>query len=166
GAAASVRPRPLDADPATRRQLVLPGALERTPFLLVLRRRRAREMADEPVADLGAERLLLGGVVQRKHLGGRPKTASWVGSGGERGASGSTHHLYVAAGEAGATFSVRPAHVPTRRPGLTNRTAASSCVLSLPRQLCWLRHGGHEYHQTIHSRHSSPTQDAVLSRFS
>src|SRR5262249_47213125 len=102
GAAAAVRPRPLDADPATRRQLALPGALERTPFLLVLRRRRAREMADEPVADLGAERLLLGAVVQREHLGGRPKTASWVGSGRERVAIGGSGGCRAAAGKAGA----------------------------------------------------------------
>jgi hypothetical protein len=38
----------------------------------------------------------------------RPKTASWVGFGGESVTLGSPHHLHVAAGEAGATFLERP----------------------------------------------------------
>src|SRR4029450_11353985 len=40
----------------------------------------------------------------------------------------------------------------------------SSCVLRLPRQLCWPRHGGRACHHAVHARGSSPTQDAVLGR--
>src|SRR5262249_44375684 len=46
-------------------------------------------------------------------LGDRPKTASWVGSGSERGTPRSTPYLHVAAGQAGATVLVRPEHIQT-----------------------------------------------------
>src|SRR5262249_17845912 len=43
-------------------------------------------------------------------LRARAKTASWLGCGGESGTFGGTHYLHVAAGKAGATILVRPAH--------------------------------------------------------
>src|SRR5262245_60223078 len=50
-----------------------------------------------------------------------------VGSGGESGAPGSTHHLCVAAGKAGATVLVRPEYVQSWRPGVVDRRERLLC---------------------------------------
>src|SRR5262249_10390539 len=94
----------------------------------------------------------------------RPKTASWVGSGGESGALGDTHHLHVAAVKSRATILVRPAHVLTRRKESLRAERPLSCVPRLPRQLGWPPHGARTCHQTTHARRSFPTQDEVLGR--
>src|SRR5262249_6017153 len=86
--------------------------------------------------------------------------------GGEGGALGSTHHLHVAAGKAGAAISARPAYGPSRRPGPLplGRTPA---VWSVPRfaapallAAAWRSH----VPRTIHARRPSPTRDAVSGR--
>src|SRR5262249_19794214 len=75
-----------------------------------------REAPDAPAAPLTPAGLRAPSALVWQSLQERPKTASGVGSGGGIGALGSTHHLHVAAGQAGATVSVRPEHVPTQRP--------------------------------------------------
>src|SRR5262249_61037399 len=77
----------------------------------------------------------------------------------EGGAFGTTPHLHVAAGEAGATALVRPGPIGS---GEKIRVLFAA---PLPRQLCWPRHGRRTCHQTPHARGSSPTQDGVLGRY-
>src|SRR5262249_59005034 len=86
-------------------------------------------------------------------LGERAKTASWLGSGGESEALGSTHYLHVAAGKAGATIFVRPEHLQTRRPGSSSarRLRCRACDV-LPRRLCRPRHGIRPIHRAPHAR--------------
>jgi hypothetical protein len=67
GAAPAVLPGPLDSHPTAGGQLALPRALEDAAFVLVFGGRGAGEMRSEPVAQLGAEGLLLGRVAESEH---------------------------------------------------------------------------------------------------
>src|SRR5262249_6650178 len=131
-AAAAVRPGPLDADPARRRQLALPGALERASLVLVLRRRRARQMSGKPATELRPEGLLLGGVSQHIisfHFGPRlrlgPRARVWRAveraDGVPRPAKPARQNLARSAGAAweprGSARVIFPGVCPTRRGG-------------------------------------------------